>query len=186
MLGIIRNLLAILGAIALFTLLLLYARGWSATHERTPEALGALQTFAARVLASDLATAGLLRIPIEGGVSMQQAMAAMIREADRHKLKLISQSRSEKRKPKVAILNFCDAQTRDRLLAFNPVLLPYLPCRIFLYEDLQGITWAAALNLDLLVTTTPSLRRETREPIATLSDALIAVMNAGVNGKPLD
>jgi uncharacterized protein (DUF302 family) len=115
---------------------------------------------------------------------MQQAVASMKRQADRHKLKLVSQSLPSKKGPKIAILNFCDGKTRDRLFAFNPVLIAYLPCRIVIYEDQLGIVWATAINLDLLLTTTPSPHPESRQSLAALSDALVAVMHAGANGRP--
>ncbi|MFZ0258053.1 MAG: DUF302 domain-containing protein [Gammaproteobacteria bacterium] len=186
MLSLIKNLFATLGVVFLLILLVLYARGWSVTHELEPEAAAALEKFATHALTSDLATAGIFKIPLEGSVNLQQAIKAMKREATRHELKLVAEGVPSNKRPKLAILNFCDVKTRDRLFAFNPALIPYMPCRITLYEDQEGIVWASAVNLDVLLNTTRSRHPEAREPIAALKDALVAVIKAGANGKPLD
>lgn len=186
MLSLIKNLFATLGVIFVLILLALYARGWSVTHEVEAEAAAALEKFATHVLISDLATAGILKIPLEASVSMQQSMKAMKRQAARHKLKLVAEGVPSNKRPKLAILNFCDAETQARLFAFNPALMPYMPCRITLYEDQEGIVWVSAVNLDLFLTTTRSHHPEARAPLAALKDTLVAVMNAGANGEPLD
>ena len=184
MLSLIRNLFATLGAIFTLIALALYARGWPVTQEIEPEAAVALESFAADALTSDLATAGLVRIPLDGGVSLQEAIKAMKLQAGREKLKLVAEGVPSYKRPKLAILNFCDAETRDRLFAFNPALIPYMPCRITLYEDQQGIVWASGVNLGLLLTTTRSQRPEARAPLTALNDALVTVINAGANGQP--
>lgn len=186
MLRLIKNLLATLGVLFLLIVLVLYARGWYATRALEPEAAAALEKFASRALTSDLATAGILKIPLEGGVSIQRAMKAMQREAARHKLKLVAEGVPSNKRPKLAILNFCSAAARHRLFAFNPAIIPYMPCRITLYEDQEGIVWAAAVNLEVLLNTTRSRHPAAREPVVALHNALVAVLHAGANGKPLN
>ncbi len=186
MLSVVRNVFAIIGLVGLLLLLVLYARGWGVTQAGDQTAAAALESYAASVLASDLASAGILKIPVRGGVSLAQAMAAMKREAARHKLKLVAEGVPSNKRPKLALLNFCDVHTRERLFAFNPTLMPYMPCRVTLYEDQEGIVWVSAVSLDLLLRATPSGHPEARAPLAALNDTLIAVMNAGANGKPSD
>lgn len=186
MLSLLKNLSATLGVIIVLILLALYARGWSATQDVEPEVAAALEKFATHALISDLATAGVFKIPLQGSVTMQQSMKAMKRQAARQKLKLVAEGVPSRKRPKLAILNFCDAETQHRLFAFNPALIPYMPCRITLYEDQQGIVWVSAVNLDLFLTTTRSHDPEARAHLAALKDTLVAVINAGANGKPLD
>lgn len=186
MLSLVRNLFAALGMILVLILVALYARGWSVARETKPESAASLREFATEVLTSDLATAGIFKIPLQGDVSLRQAMKAMKREATRHELKLVAEGIPSPKRPKLAILNFCDANTRERLFAFNPALMPYMPCRITLYEDHQGIVWASAVNLELLLSTTRSHQPETHAPIAALNETLVAVITAGANGTPLN
>ncbi len=193
MMSILKNVLATFGVICLLILLALYARGQSSPHPIEPQVAASLGKFATQVLIRDLATAGIVRIPLEGSVSIREAVATMKRQAARHQLKLAAESLPPRAAhgtspltPHTAILDFCNPEAKRRLLAFNPVLIPYLPCRITLYEDPEGIMWIAALDLELLITTTPSLEPEAKEPVIALKDAILAVMQAGANGKLVD
>ena len=58
----------------------------------------------------------------------------------------------------------CYAEQVARLVALDPRLLAFMPCRIALYRDAAGRLWLATVNLELLVSggrePVDALRRE--------------------------
>jgi len=97
------------------------------------------------------------RIPL-GDVDREDAILAMNKRAAELDMKLVArQDLSEtlaKRGitvPYVAIFQYCDAFESSAIVASNPAFAAYMPCRIALVEDDDGLDWLVMMNLDVLV-----------------------------------
>jgi uncharacterized protein (DUF302 family) len=53
--------------------------------------------------------------------------------------------------PLLQVYLFCDPDLAVDLMKHNSAMAAYLPCRVTLYEDAQGVLWVMTSNLDLLL-----------------------------------
>ncbi len=135
------------------------------------------------------------KVPVQAGVSYDDAVAAMKQRANKLNLKFVGANSiykdvaaiSGKPTPKVEVFNFCDATVARELLDYSLEFVVLLPCRIAAVEDAQGKVWLMTLDWDAswldtapnpdrmpasLVTSATRLRQNMRE-----------IMRAGAAGE---
>lgn len=131
----------------------------------------------------------VVKMPIEDGVSMDDAVSSMKLRANIRNMKLVAElplskqiQAMGKKARRMEIYQFCDPLTAQRMVEANIHFAAYLPCRIALVEDQKGQGWLVMMNPDMMLqgtTLTPKLKAEA----VKVRDALMDIMQAGANGE---
>ncbi|MDM8558803.1 DUF302 domain-containing protein [Candidatus Parabeggiatoa sp. HSG14] len=182
----VKNLLAIIGLVLLGGLLLLYTQGQHKAQPFNGEFISFFGKFVEQVLKKDVASAMLIQIPLERGVTVEQAVKAMKNSASQLKIKLIGRYPLHKQIGKssrfIEIFEFFDAATMSSLLNHNPVFAAYLPYKIALYEDSKHQIWFATLNIEFLLYSTQGINSKAKVQALKVQDDLLKIMGAGAYG----
>lgn len=83
---------------------------------------------------------------------------------------------------RLEIFQFCNPMDAHEMVKFNPIFAAYMPCRIALVEDQDGMHWLMMLNLDMLINNSP-LPPELRKIAERVNSTLVQIMEAGANGE---
>lgn len=99
-------------------------------------------------------------MPLDEGVSIEDAILAMESKAAELNLKLVGRQDVSKElqtrgveTPYLSILQFCDPMDARTMIVSNPIFASYMPCRIALVEDQEKIPMLMMLNFDMLIGT---------------------------------
>lgn len=128
------------------------------------------------------------KLPLEEGVSMDDAVESMKLRANSLNFKLVAhlplykelQSLGVETR-RIEIFQFCDARIAAEMLAHNIDFSAYLPCRITLIEDQQGKPWLVTLDLDKVMQAA-TLTPELVEKAMLVRDNIRSIMEAGAAG----
>lgn len=131
----------------------------------------------------------VLKMPLEDGVSMDDAVSSMKLRANIHNMKLVAElplskqiEAMGKKARRMQIFQFCDPLIAQRMVEANIHFAAYLPCRIALVEDSKGRGWLVMMNLDMMMqgaSLMPALKSEAKK----VRDALMDIMQAGASGE---
>jgi len=135
------------------------------------------------------------KIPVEEGVSFEDAIDAMKLRANLVNFKLVGhqpmwkeiEATTGKPSSKIEIFQFCDAMVARKILDYAPEFAIYLPCRIALLEDAEGKLWVMTLDwnvgwLDYVQNPNSVLEMELREEAQRIRDALRYIMEGAATG----
>lgn len=130
----------------------------------------------------------VVKMPLADGVGFEDAVDSMKLRANIHNMKLVAElplskqieAMGEKARH-MAIYQFCDPLTAQRMVEANINFAAYLPCRIALVEDEKGHGWLVMMNLDMMLQGT-TLTKDLKERAIKVRDVLMDIMKAGVNG----
>lgn len=131
----------------------------------------------------------VVKMSLQGGVSIEDASAAMMSKAAELNWKLVGRqevhaeirARGEE-SPHLEILQFCDPDDAVKMVRIDPIYSAYMPCRIALVEDAQGRPWLFMLNLDMLINNN-SLPNDLQELAIRVNQAMLIIMTAGATGE---
>jgi uncharacterized protein (DUF302 family) len=184
-------LLALLGLASLGGLGFLYFHGEQMARSFDDEFVGFFGKFVEQVLLKkNVASAMIIKTQLQSQVTVEQAINAMLNNAEQQDLKLIAnyslhqEIKEVTGKPfrLIEVFHFCQAATAPVLLNFNPDLAAHLPYRIVLYQDTNGQFWLATLNLGLLIHGTHDVDPYVKKRVSQVQDSLLKVMSAGAHG----
>ncbi len=186
----IRNLLVMLGLLLVAGIVFLYFQGQQLAHSFNDEFIGFFGKFVEQVLKKDVASAMIIKTPLENDVTIEQAINAMKKRAAQLNIKLIATYPLHKEikvitgkySRFVEIFEFCDATSVATLLEHNPDFAAYLPCRIAVYEDKSGKIWFATLNMELLLYGTQGIDPKVKGQALENQEILLKIMGAGAHG----
>jgi len=187
----IVHVLALLGLILLGGLGFLYFHGEQMARSFDDEFVGFFGKFVEQVLRKkNVASAMIIKTQLESQVTVEQAINAMLKNAEQQHLKLIANYSLHQEIKEVTgqpfrlieIFHFCQASTAPILLNFNADLAAHLPYRIALYQDSRGKFWLATLNLGLLIHGTDDVDPYVKKRVSQIQDSLLKVMSAGAHG----
>ncbi len=125
----------------------------------------------------------IARIQIQEGVSFDDAVASLKLRANQYNLKFVGDNKLHKEiealtgKPakRMEIFNFCDGLAADKMIAADPMMIAYMPCRIALLEDKDGKRWVISMMIDELIRSLPADARNSAERImAAMKDMMVA------------
>ena len=135
------------------------------------------------------------KIPVEEGVSWDDAVEAMKLRANEVNFKFVGSSplwkqiEAETGKPsaKVEMFRFCDATVARKILDVVPEFIVFLPCKIALLEDGEGKLWVMTMDWDISwmdFTQNPNshLSKEIREDAQRIRDNLDYIMVGAATG----
>jgi uncharacterized protein (DUF302 family) len=126
----------------------------------------------------------IARIQIQDSVSFDDAVESLKLRANQHNLKFVGANQLYKEiealtgKPakRMEIYNFCDGLTANKMLAADPMMIAFMPCRIALIEDAKGKRWVISMMMDLkLIKAMPADTRQSAERVmAAMKDMMVA------------
>ncbi len=131
----------------------------------------------------------VVKIPLEPGISLDQAVESMKIRANSLNMKLVAELPLSKqveamgqKSRRMEIFQFCDPLTAKKMVEHNVDFAAYLPCRISLVEDAKGQGWLVMMKLDPLIEG-GNLSGELKQEAIKVRDTLNDIMQAGVRGE---
>lgn len=192
--GIAKNILAVIGVLALALLLFAGIRGYTwytAYRGLDSEASGVYREMAQRLADSgSAAEATIWKMPVAKDLTPEDVETAMKSAAvernikDVGELPLHKQIEATTGKPYrfIKIYMFCNAMTAARMIEYDPAFSAYLPCRVTLLETPDGKLWLYTLNMDLMIHGGKPLPPKLFEEAVQVRETILAIMNRGASG----
>ncbi len=126
----------------------------------------------------------IARIQIQDSVSFDDAVESLKLRANQHNLKFVGanqlykeiESLTGKPAKRMEIFNFCDGLTANKMLAADPLMIAFMPCRIAIIEDKTGKRWVISMMMDLkMIQAMPEDTRKSAEKVMTaMKDMMVA------------
>lgn len=205
--NLIRNLLAIIGLIAIVGGAFAYSKfsgmmsqmgGMDITAEKA--ALDQLDPKAKDVYmdmwtklkkTGNSADATVVVYPVNDGVTPEQVEAAMKFKANELNIKgvgelpLSNQVELEtgQKQRFLKIYQFCNPQTAMKMVEYSDAFSAYLPCRIALIEDKQGKLQLYALDMDMMIHGGKTLPPELLKEAQGVQKIILGIMEQGATGE---
>ncbi len=193
--GLIRNILAIIGLIALIG-------GGYAYSKFSGEmaALNALDPGAKKVY-SDMwtklketgtsADATVWKKQIEEGISAEDAAEAMGSVATELNIKAVGvlplskevEAKTGKKQRLLTIYQYCNPLTAMTMVEYSDAFSAYLPCRIAMVEDKKGKLWLYALDMDMMIFGGKTLPDKLFKEATKVKQVILDIMEAGATGE---
>ena len=130
----------------------------------------------------------VVKIPLEEGVSFDDAVESMKLRANAHNMKLVAELLLSKqiksmgsKSRRMDIYQFCDPLIAQGMVEANIHFAAYLPCRISLVEDEKGKGWLLMMNLDIMLQSA-TLGDSLKAKATKVRDVLTDIMKAGASG----
>lgn len=130
----------------------------------------------------------VVKTPLADGVGFEDAVESMKLRANMHNMKLVAELPLSKqieamgqKARHMAIYQFCDPLTAQRMVEANINFAAYLPCRIAVVEDEKGKGWLVMMNLDMMLKGA-TLTKDLEVRATKVRDVLMDIMKAGANG----
>ena len=126
----------------------------------------------------------IARIQVQDNVSFDDAVESLKLRANQHNLKFVGvnqiykeiESLTGKPAKRMEIFNFCDGLAASKMLAADPLMIAFMPCRIALLEDVSGKRWVISMMMDVkLIQAMPADTRKNAERVmAAMKDMMVA------------
>ena len=130
----------------------------------------------------------VLKLPLEDGVTIENAVESMKLRANILNIKLVAELPLSKqiaamgeKSGFIGIYQFCEPLTAKKMVQYDMNFAAYLPCRISAVEDAQGKGWLLMMNMEMLLTN-PKLNKELKQEAQTVWKNLLEIMKAGAAG----
>ncbi len=127
------------------------------------------------------------RVEIQQGISFDDAVESLKLRANQHNLKFVGANALYKEvealtgKPakRMEIFNFCDGLTAQKMIAANPLMISFMPCRIAMVEDAQGKRWIISMMMstDMIAALPDDTRKNAERVIGAMKDIMLAASN---------
>ncbi|MEN8132698.1 MAG: DUF302 domain-containing protein [Pseudomonadota bacterium] len=157
---IIRNLLAVIGLVALLGGGFFIIKAQSILSEFDPGAVSIYKKFTADLLEhKDPGVAMMYTVPIEEGIDIDEVIGSLKSIATERNFLFAGESPFYKQveaitgKPYryINFLSFCDAKVGMLMADYRDAYTGFMPCRIALVEDKEGKLWLHTMNLELMI-----------------------------------
>lgn len=130
----------------------------------------------------------VVKMPIEDEVTPNDAIDSMKLRANRHNMMFVSHQPLSQQLQKMGlesrrleIFQFCDPVIAGKMVEYNSIFAAYMPCRIALVEEPDGIFYLMTLDLDMLIQGA-ELPPELHELAQDVNNKLLDIMEAGATG----
>lgn len=131
----------------------------------------------------------VLQVPLNKGITAKEAADAMLNKALELNVKLVSHLKvSEELKGRgvdtrhLEILQLCTPEDAGKAIELNLVYAAYIPCRIALVEDRNGVVWAIMQNLDFQIDN-KIMAPASIELAIRINQQMLIILTAGVTGE---
>ncbi|PWQ99829.1 DUF302 domain-containing protein [Leucothrix pacifica] len=192
--GLIRNILAIIGLIAILAVAYGYSKFGSeleALKALDPKARGVYTEMWQKLKENgDSASATVWKQALAEDVDWEDAEEAMrstatelnIRGVGELPLSTQVELMTGEEQRFLKIYQFCNPQTAMKMVNYRDAFSAYLPCRIAMIEDKNGKYWLYALNMDMMIYGGKTLPPELLEEAIAVKEAILTIMERGANG----
>ncbi len=190
----IRNLLAIIGLVALIGGGYYYSKfstEITAFNELDPQASTVYaEMWEGLKKHGNSADATVWKVPLEEGVSWKDAEEAMASVANELNLKGVGElplsdqvkSMTGKDQRFLKIYQFCDPLVAVQMVDHSDAFSAYLPCRISMVEDKQGKFALYALNMDMMIYGGRTLPDELNKSALDVKEKIQTIMKRASEG----
>ncbi len=193
--GFIKNILAIIGLIALIGGGFAYSK-----FKGELDALNALDPGAKKVYldmwtklkeTGTSADATVWKRALDEGVSAEDAAEAMSSVATELNIKAVGilplskevEAKTGKKQRLLTIYQYCNPLTAMTMVEYSDAFSAYLPCRVSMVEDKKGQIWLYALDMDMMIYGGKTLPDKLLKEATTVKDVILKIMDAGATGE---
>ncbi len=189
--GLVRNLLALIGLIALIAVGAVWLSGKDTLTRFDPSAGKVYMELAESIIDSGSgADATVWKRQVAEGLSPEEVEETMKFVANEHnianvgELPLYKDVEAKTGQPYrfVKIYMFCNSLTAQQMLDYNDAFSAYLPCRITMVEDKEGRLWLYTLNMDLMIYGGEPLPEELKTEAIQVKEIILDIMERGAEG----
>ncbi|MDZ7753902.1 MAG: DUF302 domain-containing protein [Gammaproteobacteria bacterium] len=183
--NIIRNLLALIGALALILAGIGYIQFQSFAAKLDPEAFRVYQEVGGRFLETLDPGTALVRVEkVKEGLTPEDVAESLKSVAVDLDLLFVGEAPFYKQVEAVTgepyryinFFSFCDARVGAMMADYNNTYTAFMPCRIALVADPDGTLWLQMMDLDMLIhggkTLPPDLKQGALEVSAALNELI--------------
>ncbi len=193
--GFIKNILAIIGLVALIGGGYAYSKFSGEMAEFNKLDAGAkkvyLDMWADLKKYGNSADATVWRKQLDEGVSAEDAAEAMSSVATELNIKAVGilplskevEAKTGKKQRLLTIYQYCNPMTAMTMVEFSDAFSAYLPCRIAMVEDKKGKVWVYALNMDMMIHGGKTLPDNLLKEANKVKDVILQIMEAGATGE---
>ncbi|MCB1853008.1 MAG: DUF302 domain-containing protein [Gammaproteobacteria bacterium] len=190
--SLIKNLLAVIGLLAILVVGYLGYYLSNATRDFDPGAFGVYQQFATKLLKTgDLADAFVWAVPVAEGISVKDLKDSMKSLAVERNFLFVNESPFYKQAEAVtgetfrhvSFMQFCDVRVGIEMLEHNNAYSAFMPCVISVVEDKEGRLWLYAMNMDFLIHGAKELPPELKSKAIRVRQAMREIMEGAAAGE---
>jgi len=188
----VRNLLALVGLLAISALIVGAIMLGPKLSRFDPEFLSAYGAFADKLLATgDPGVAMMWAVPVNEGLSTDDVIESLKSLATTNNLLFVGESPFYKQVEAVTgedyryvnFLSFCDARVGKMMLEYRDQYSGFMPCRVALVEKEDGSLWLYSMNLDLMIHGGLELPPELKSEALRVRDTLQRIMKGAAAGE---
>lgn len=191
----LKNILAIIGLIALFGGGFAYSKFGSeinALNQLDPKAKSMYMDMWSKLKETgNSADSTVWKRALDEGVTPEDAADAMSSVATEVNIKAVGilplssevEAKTGKKQRLLTIYQYCNPLTAVKMIEYSDAFSAYLPCRIALVEDKQGKFWLYSLNMDLMIHGGKTLPDELFKEANTVKEVMLKLMEAGATGE---
>ena len=190
--GFIRNILALIGLLAVVAVAGVYVKYGKALDGFDPQAGEVFGEFAQSLISNkSAAEASIWKVPVSEDLSAEEVEETMKFVANEHNMSNVGElplsmdieAKSGAPYRFVKIFLFCNSLTAAEMLDYSDAYSAYLPCRITLVEDKEGKLWLMTLNMDMMIYGGEPLPPELKEEAMKVKEYILDIMNRGATGE---
>lgn len=194
MLALLRNILALIGLVAVIGGGYMYAsHGGTYSQFATfdPKAGETYKEMVDKLMATgNPAEATVWKAKVKEGITFEEAeqtiksVATELNIKDVGALPLGDQvtAMMGKKWRKLGIYLFCNPLTAAKMIDYSDAFSAYLPCRISLLEDKTGKLWIYTLNMDMMIHGGKPLPKELKEEAEGVKKIMLGILERGAKG----
>jgi len=192
--GAIRNILAIIGLIAIGCTVYMYSKvegEINAFNQFDPGAKSVyLQMWQKLKESGNTADATVWKYPLADGVSPEDAEESMQSAAIEHNIKDVGklplskqvELQTGKKQRFLKIYQYCKPTTAMKMVEYSDAFSAYLPCRIAMVQDKEGKYVLYALNMDMMIYGGKTLPPELLKSALEVKETILDIMKRGASG----
>ena len=193
--GFLRNILAIIGLLALIGGGYAYSKFGSelnALNKLDPKAKTVYSNMWAKLKETgNSADATVWKKPLADGVSPEDAAEAMSSVATDLNIKAVGvlplskevEAKTGKKQRLLTIYQYCNPLTAMKMVDYSDAFSAYLPCRIAMIEDKKGKVWLYALDMDMMIYGGKTLPDKLYKEANKVKDVILKIMEGGASGE---
>jgi len=137
----------------------------------------------------DIAVATTWERKVKPGVTLDQIEQALASVATESNIRPVGElplskeleARTGQPQKLLKVYNYCNPQTARKMVDFSPHMAAYLPCRISIVEQADGL-WMYTLNMDMMIRMGRKLPPDLKADALKVREAIWQMMEKGSRG----
>lgn len=188
----IRNLLALIGLVAILAVGYGYFRLAPKLAGFDPDFVPTYTEFATRLLdTGDPGVSMMWSQQVDEGLSAEDVIDSLKSIATEHNFLFVGESPFYQQVQAITgedyryvnFLSFCDARVGKKMLEYRDQYSGFMPCRIALVEDKDGRLWLYTMNLDIMIHGGKELPEDLKKDAIRVRDTIKTMMEGAAAGE---